>query len=130
MNSARRQCGSAVVVVLLMTSGVVLGAQAPADRSDVSRWLQRIEKPSVVIESVSEQRARLTVLMQGKEQLFIEAANFTVSTTPLGLKVVSDGTASLSWPDRTDRATVESMELTFERVGGARLLAKRITVTR
>ena len=130
MNRASRSCSSAVVMVLLMALGGAVGAQAPTGGSEVSRWLQRIEKPSIVIESVSEQWARLSVGGQGKEQLVIEAPNFTVSTTPLGLKVVSDGMASLSWPDHTDRMTVESMELTFERQGGVTLRARRITATR
>jgi uncharacterized protein YfaP (DUF2135 family) len=117
-------------MVLLMALGSAAGAQAPTGGSEVSRWLQRVEKPSIVIESVSEQWARLSVRGHGREQLVIEAPNFTVSTTSLGLKVVSDGTASLSWANGTDRMTVEVMELTFERQGGGTLRANRITATR
>jgi hypothetical protein len=131
MNSARRRLARTIGFAVLLTCGAGVAGQEPSGRAPSPGWLQSINKASVVVESLAEQRARVTIRGQGNEKVVIEADTFNVSTTPQGLKIASDGLARMSWTNGTDQSwEVESMELNVPRDGAPSISAKRMTRVR
>jgi hypothetical protein len=119
-----------VGVVVLITCAVGAGAQQQPIGTDSPKWFQPIPNASVQLEPLTDFSARVTVRGQGPEELRIDAAGFTVSTTPQGVRIVTAGLATLSWGNRTDKVKAEALELTIAKGGGFSMSAKRIEVLR
>lgn len=117
----------AIGIIAVMTA-FLSDARAQEVTRAVGYLSANLFKASVEVQSLSQQRARLTLAGQGDERLMIEAAVITVTTTPEGLKISADGQATATSSLGTAALTAEKLELTVSRDGSGILRADGIRV--
>ena len=117
--------GTMVVVAALFSSA------AAQDRPRVVGYIgANLFKAAVQVESMAEQRVRVTLSGQADERLTIEASAVTVTTTPDGLRIAADGQATLAFQATARAVTAEALEVRVARDGTAVIQADRMSVQR